>query len=760
MVNTVYSHLTKKIMNKGKKFLSDLKLHNDYYKWNTDQQRYETWEEAQDSILNGHRQKYNLPELEPYLNSVAVDLKERRVLASQRNLQFRFESIQQHNMRMYNCVSQHAVNNKIFQNTCYLALCGCGIGTSLLLPFVQNISQITRRKNGTKTFVVEDSIEGWADAFGVLMSSYFIDKQPFPSAAGYQIRFDFSKVRPKGAFISGGFKAPGHEGLRQSLERVEALLEKWLDTEGPVLRPIVVSDILCHISDAVLSGGIRRAALNMIVDPNDQEMIHAKTGDWFLNNPQRARSNNSVLLLRSEVTEEQFTELLKINQGQADIGFVLANSWFDTFNPCYEILKLPVLVNTNFSKIPYADISRFVAENEHLFGQQACNLTEINAEACTTEELFLQACRSAAIIGTLQAGYTNFPYLGEITEALVKRESLLGVSITGWFNNMNLFDAKLLERGAELVKRTNEEIASLIGINPAARTTTVKPSGNASVVLGTASGAHAEHSQRYFRVMQLAKETEVAQYLQKNMPFLLEESVYSPNNRDYAVFIPVENPELGLYKEEVKGVTHLQYIKLIQQHWVKPGTNEKYCVYPGMNHNVSCTIEIDDFDKIIQYIWDNKTDFTAVSFWNNADYNQSPFTTVKTLEEILKEYGDAAIFASGLIVDGLHYFNDNLWDACESALNKDRPLTGTREQVLLKKYWISRCKKFARNFLKNNITHTIELLKAVHLFHKWKTINRQFKEVDISKILTKPEYKSIGDYAAIACSGGSCEITR
>ena len=751
-------------MQKGKKFLSDLKLHSDYFKWLEDKGRYETWEDACENIVDGHRKKYveYADAIEPYLQSAVESMKDQAVLASQRNLQYRHEQIMKHNTRMFNCTSGHIARNRVFQEIFYLALSGCGFGGGLSIPFVNNLSKIQKRTLGTKTYVIEDSIEGWANSLGVIMSSYFVDEQPFPEFAGYEVKFDYSQIREKGAFISGGFKAPGPEGLKQSLEKIEALIEKWLTNEGNKIRPILAFDIICHSADAVLSGGVRRSALNMIVDPNDDEMIHAKTGNWRMENPQRGRSNNSVLLLRSEVKKEQFNYLVQLNDGANDIGFVFANSWFDMFNPCFEILKIPVLDTVDFSKIKYEDVEEYVKNNKEKFGIQGCNLTEINAEKATTKDKFLKACKDASILGTLQAGYTNFPYLGETSRKIFEREALLGVSITGWMNNPKLFNAELLEEGAQMVKDTNKEVAAVIGINQAARTTCVKPSGNASVVLGTASGIHPEHSEKYFRIMQLNKESNTAKWLVDNMGFLLEESVWSSTKSDYVVFVPVENPKVGLFKKDMKGIKHLELIKLVQQHWVNAGTNHELCAYKGVNHNTSCTVIIDDKDAIVDYIWEERDFFTAVSFmsdYGDKDFNQAPFTSVLNLEDIIEQYGKGSILASGLIIDGLHYFNQNLWLACDTLLDRSITLTGTREQVLLKEYWLSRAKKFAKNYFKGDMKKMVYCLKDVHLFYKWETITRQFKEVNFGEILDKPQYKDISDFAAQACSGGSCEIT-
>ena len=330
-------------------------------------------------------------------------------------------------------------------------------------------------------------------------------------------------------------------------------------------------------------------------------------------------------------------------------------------------------------------------------------------------------------------------------------------------NNPFLLDADLLKYGAGVVKSYNRIVSKMIGINQAARTTCVKPSGNASVILGTASGIHPEHSERYFRIMQLNKENDTAKWLAEHMPYLLEESFWSSTNSDYVVYVPIENPKEGLYKKDVKGVKHLELIKLVQTNWVNEGTNHDLCIYPNVNHNTSNTVIVDDQKAVIDYIWNNKKDFTAVSFisdYGDKDFTQAPFTSVSSLEEVVEKYGKGAIFASGLIVDGLHYFNDNLWIACDMLKDKSIPVTGTREQAMLKKYWLSRAKKFSKNFFNGDMQKTIYCLKDIHLLHKWEVINRSFKPVDFGKILNRPAYKNVSDYAAQACSGGACEITR
>jgi len=304
-------------------------------------------------------------------------------------------------------------------------------------------------------------------------------------------------------------------------------------------------------------------------------------------------------------------------------------------------------------------------------------------------------------------------------------------------------------------------MAEILGINPAARTTTVKPSGNSSVILQTSSGIHAEHSEKYFRVMQLNKESDLAKYLENSFPDVLENSVWSATNSDYVVYIPIVNNENVILKDAYIGTDHLELIKLVQNNWVDPGKNKNLCYESTCRHNVSCTVIINDYQPVSEYLFENKESFAAVAFlssFGDKDYAQSPNTSVYSTDELYEKYGEGVLFASGLIVDALHYFNGDLWKACDVAKTPQIQLVGTRDQVLLQKDWIRRIKKFSKNFFKGNIDKTIYCLKDVHLYHKWCKINRAFKPVPFETILTKPDYKDVGDYAAAACAGGACEI--
>ena len=385
---------------------------------------------------------------------------------------------------------------------------------------------------------------------------------------------------------------------------------------------------------------------------------------------------------------------------------------------------------------------------------------------CKTEELFLRACASASALATLQASYTNFEFLGEDTMDLVRWEALIGVSITGIMDNPDiLINPEILKRGAEIVKDVNQTVAAIIGINPAARTTCVKPSGNASVLLGTSSGIHPAHSKQYFRIMQVNKNNEIGKLLKETNDCILEDSVWSAAKTDYAAYIPVEEKDGAIFKNDISDVRFLEIVSIVHNNWVVPGTNVELGWSSRVTHNVSNTITVQDWDRVFDYIYENQASFCGLSFMpasGDKVYKQAPFTKVMTFEELTSTYKEASIFASGLIVDALHAFDNDLWDACEAVVNIEFPLTGDRYKVLLKKDIVRRLKKFAKNYFKNDLDKAITCLKDVHLYHKWVNINRNFKKIDFNEVDLAPTFTNVSDMGAVACSGpnGSCEIVR
>lgn len=394
-------------------------------------------------------------------------------------------------------------------------------------------------------------------------------------------------------------------------------------------------------------------------------------------------------------------------------------------------------------------------------GFQFCNLTEINGGKCVDTEVFNRACKAGSILGTLQAGYTNFKYVSNTTKEITEREALIGVSITGWMNNPDiLFDKENMVVGAEIVKDINKKVASLIGINVAARTTCVKPSGNASVLLGTASGIHGEHSPLYFRNVQMNAEDEVAKLLLEVNPKMLEKSVWNPSGTDYVVSFPIISKEGSRYKQGLMGVAQLEYVKLAQQYWVEAGTNLDLCVDKNLRHNVSNTISVDSWEDVEQYLFDNRQWFAGVSLMSSSgdkSYAQAPFTEVITAKQIMEQYGDGSLFASGLIVEALHAFNDNLWLACDTVMGIGLKLTDDSSD-LLKRDWIRRANKFAKNYFNGDLMKLTFCLKDCFNLHKWKSIENTIKFIDFSTELSQQKYTEVDTIGSAGCAGGACEI--
>ena len=734
-------------MHIGNKMLSESKFYTGYSRWIDSENRYETWDESVSRVMNMHRQKYAdkmTPELEELMSFAENAYKEKRVLGAQRALQFGGEQIFKHESRMYNCSVSYVDRPAFFNEAMYLMLSGVGVGFSVQRHHIAKLPKLARRSpKRAKIFTVPDSIEGWSDAFGVLLSSYFTECGTHPEYKGCQVHFDFSKIRPAGAMISGGFKAPGPDGLRASLIKCEDLIENLLKDDPIVeMNSITAYDFIMHMSDAVLSGGVRRSATICVFDKDDEDMLTAKTGDWFVNNPQRGRSNNSAILIRDELTREEWANIMKSVKDFGEPGFIFSDSTEFLYNPCCEIGMLPVTESGES-------------------GFQFCNLTEINGGKCESWEDFEIACKAASILGTLQAGYTNFKYLTPATKEITDREALIGVSITGWMNNPEiLFDKQNMIKGANLVKQVNAQVAKIIHINVAARTTTVKPSGNASVKLGTASGIHGEHAPRYFRHVQMNRMDEVAQLLEKVNPKMVERSVWSANGTDVVVAFPIVTKDGSIYKKDLMGVKQLEYVKLAQQNWIEAGTNVELCRDSRLRHNVSNTITVDDWDEVEEYIYQNRQWFAGISLlssYGDRAYVQAPFTEVFDANQILEMYGEGALFASGLVVEALHAFNQNLWIACDTAMGFGLTLSEDSEDVL-KRDWVRRAKKFAHNYFDDDMTRMTFCLKDCYNLHKWNNIQKTIVDINFANELQEKVFVDADSLVAQGCSGSACEV--
>ena len=729
--------------------MADSKYYMGYSRFKPETNSYETWEESVKRVMDMHRDYYKekmTPELSAYIDYAESAYRDKLVLGAQRALQFGGEQLLKHQARMYNCSVSYADRPAFFNETFYLLLCGCGVGFSVQSQHVNKLPEIKARSSKRiKLFQVDDSIEGWSDALAVLLSSFFPKEHSvFPQYSGHHVLFDFDKIRPKGSMISGGFKAPGADGLRNALVKIETLLNNVLSNkEFATLTPIVVYDIIMHVADAVLSGGVRRSATICMFDKNDTEMLNAKTGNWYIDNPQRGRSNNSVMLKRNELTRSEWSTIMNSVKNFGEPGFIFTDDLDYAYNPCVEIGMRPMT-------------------EDGRSGFQFCNLSEINGGKINSIEDYERACIAASILGTIQAGYTNFKYLSNETKEITEREALIGVSITGWMNSPKiLFDADMMKFGANKVKEINKIVSKLININQAARTTCAKPAGNASVLLGTASGIHGEHSEMYFRNVQFNEQDDVLKAFIKHNPHMVEKSVWSANGTDYVVSFPITSKQDSIFKKDLVGIKQLHYVKLAQQYWVEHGTNVDLCVSPTLRHNISNTITVSEWDEVEQYLFDNRDFFAGVSLLplsGDKIYQQAPFTEVLTAEQILKTYGEGCMFASGMIVDALHAFNNNLWDACTAVHQGTDANMSDDSKFLLKKDFIRRAKKFAKNYFNNDLEQVTNCLKDCYNRHRWLSIQRQITKIDFLSELKSPTYINVDTLGSQACAGGSCEL--
>jgi len=587
--------------------LSDIAVFTKYARHLPDQKRRETWEEVALRNRDMHLKKY------PWLHDLIVDLYDSYVLPkltlpSMRSMQFGGEPILRSPNRIFNCAYGPVDHPAMFWEAMFLLLGGTGVGYSVQRHHINQLPALQGPTRKTRRFLVGDSIEGWADAVKVLIESYFLGK-PVP-------RFDYSDIRPKGALlITSGGKAPGPQPLKDALHNLEKVLDQALTERGrgTALRTIEAHDMMCHIADAVLAGGIRRAALISLFSMDDQDLISAKSGAWWEDNPQRGRANNSAVVLRHRVKRHEFDELWSrieaSGSGEPGIYFTNDKDWGT--NPCAEIALRP---------------------------NQFCNLTEINGHTLETQEDLNNRAIAGAILGTLQAGYTDFHYLRPVWRETTERDALLGIGMTGIAaGDAQNFD---LTEAAEKAVTANRTMAERIGINPAARVTTVKPSGTSSLVLGTSSGIHAWHDKYYIRRMRLGKNEAIYTYLNEHHPELVEDEFFRPDTMA-VVEIPQKAPDNAITRDE--SVTDmLQRVSRWNREWVRPGHID------GQNsHNVSATVTIkpDEWEMVGDWMWRNRNDFNGLSVlpYDGGTYKQAPFETITEEQYTLMESSLKAI---------------------------------------------------------------------------------------------------------------------
>ena len=572
------------------KILSEITVYMKYAKYIPELNRRESWDELVTRNKLMHIKKY--PQLNEEIEEVYKFVYDKKVLPSMRSLQFGGKSISISPNRVYNCAYLPIDSIDAFNETMFLLLGGTGVGYSVQKHHIDSLPAVNHPyKKRVKRFLIGDSIEGWADAIKVLMKSYMGENR------SSKIDFDYSDIRPKGAqLVTSGGKAPGPQPLKECIMKVKGLLDAKDD--GDKLTTLEAHDIICYIADAVLAGGIRRAALISLFSADDNDMISCKSGSWWEKNPQRGRANNSAVLMRHKISKEFFMGLWKRVElsGAGEPGIYFNNDKDWGTNPCCEIALRPF---------------------------QFCNLCEVNASDLESQEDYEARVKAAAFIGTMQAGYTNFHYLRDVWRETTEKDALIGVSMTGIGSGAvaNLD----MTKAADVVKKENARVAKAIGINSAARCTTVKPAGTTSLALGTSSGIHAWHNDYYIRRIRVGKNESMYNYLINNHPELVKDEYFRPH--DTAVIeIPQMSPKGSILRTE-SPFDLLERIKKVAMEWVVPGHRR------GSNtHNVSATVSLkeDEWDKAGEWMWDNREHYNGLSVlpYDGGSYTQAPFEDI------------------------------------------------------------------------------------------------------------------------------------
>lgn len=737
-----------------------------YARYIPEKKRRETWKEAVDRVREMMLEKYKEKGVDEDINWAYDLMHKRKVLGSQRVLQFGGKPVFAHNCRAYNCCASYCDRLRFFQECMYVLLCGVGAGYSIQKHHIDKLPNFTLPRNFSCTeqpreYVIPDNIEGWSDSIGILLSSYF-ENPIFSEYYDCEVEFDYSNIRPKGSYLSSSSgKAPGPEPLKLAHKEIKKVLDRCLANGQDRLRPIDAHDIICHLSDAVLAGGVRRSALLALFSKDDKEMFNAKIGDWFINNRQRARANNSVILLRDQTDFEEFEELFKYTKEFGEPGIVWSDDLESLWNPCGEV-------------------NLYGYDENGESGWEFCNLCTINSGNIIDDQDLYERAKAAAIIGTLQAGFADFGYLGKVTENIVKRESLLGISLSGIMEQTDLtLDKKILKKAVKIIADTNEELSRKIGINQAARLTCIKPDGQSSCLLSTSSGIHPHHSKRYIRRVQNNNSESIFKYYKSINPIATEFSVWSANKNDENILFPIEVKDGSKTKNQVSAIEMLDTIKLIQENWVDTGKRIDKCVKSWLNHNVSTTIIVkdDEWDDVIKRVYKDRKYYGGLSFLSDKgdkDYQQPPFSSVLTSREIIKEYGEAGIWCSGLIELGLQAFQGNLWDACDFVMkcqsedafnhlglkNYTNGMIKKMEEdftiASLKIRFLTKFNKFAQNYFDNDVKRLTYCLKDVHNWKLYNDLLKNFKKVDYAEMIENEDFTNFEGESA--CSGNACQI--
>lgn len=742
-----------------------------YARYLSDKKRREVWPETVERYADMLANKY--PHRTAEIAEAAEYIKTDRVMPSMRGLQFGGRPVEQHNARLYNCTGSYCDRLRFFSEGFYLLLCGSGVGFSVQSRHLQHLPPISaRRLSGErlprKVHKAVDSIEGWGDCANALLSSWFATPvRGFEQYHDCEIEFDLSDIRRKGALLSFGIgKAPGPKPLRAALEKAENVLRRAAK-RGERLQSLEAYDLFMHLSDAVVSGGVRRSACICVFDVWDRDMLLAKTGNWMQTEPQRGRSNNSALLLRHEVDYDTFWRLFEQTRQFGEPGFYWADDEDSLPNPCVEVgfyARLALKTNEDAALISkllatYDGPVIRAGDETLLSGTQMCNLTTIPVKNVTGREDFVKRCQVAARLGTWQAGFAHFPYLGEVSDRIVQRESLLGVSISGVMHHPALLlNPEVLREGAAMVLSSNAEECALTGVTPTARGTVIKPDGNSSAANGCFSGAHGGPFEKGFRVVQANElEAPYAHFKSKN-PQACEKSRWSANETDDCIRFCCEYT--GVLHSQMTAEQFLDNILVLYENWIVPGKVPSRCTKPWLTNNVSNTVRVKphEWEGVARKIYDNRHALAGVSLlsdYGDRDYVQAPYTAVYDVGEQEGMYGKTNVELAGHMLRWLGTCDKfiDLWDACSYVLGE---WPEGREAGKPERDWKVALNKWAEEFTNGDVRRVTYCLKDAFNWKLWEKLKSSYVAVDYAEMVETNN--TVNMQGSVACAGGACEL--
>lgn len=736
-----------------------------YARWLKEHKRREVWGETVGRYRDMMAGRF--PARKDVIHDACAATERFEVLPSMRGMQFGGKPVLQHNGRLYNCTGSYCDRLRFFQEAFYLLLCGSGVGTSVQECHLKHLPKFSRKRRYAvklpkKVFRPADTIEGWADCAGALLSSFHDEPvRGFEEYHDCEVEFDLSGIRPEGEELSFGVGvAPGPEPLRKAMERCHELLLNARALGLEKMDAVTAFDFFMFLADAVITGGVRRSATIVIFDLWNKAMAASKTGNWRAANPQRQRANISAMLLRGRVDEDAFRACFENAKQFGEPGTYWADHEDCLPNPCVEIgfwARLGLSPDD-------PDLARLLADYQGpvvrdrgevcLSGWQGCNLTTINGKTVRDEADFYRRCEQAARLGTWQAAFTKFPYLGEVSERIFAKEALVGVSISGMMNRPDIFlRPEVLRAGAAAVLRTNEDEARLVGIRPAARATAIKPDGNSASLLGSFPGCSGGKFRRGFRIVQANVNEAPYKHFRSINPEACERCS-GKENTDVVRFC-LEYP--GKLESEISAVDFLKNVRMIYENWIVPGKVEYRCTRPWTSNNVSNTVVVrdDEWEAVASYIFDNQHALagnSVLSWYGDRDYAQAPFTGVFTLAEQVEMYGHDAVVAVGdLAEEGVLLFG-NLWYASDVALGHQvNPFSLEAPHV-----WLENLGEFATRYFDGDVRQATYCLKDHFNFKLWLKLRAAYRPVDYAAMVEQSNGVKLSQEAA--CAGGACSL--